>query len=277
MSAPYCITQHNRKQGKMTNKNFSNSTELGRENVPLLKCCGDAMWRTEQNAAVAQDFSPLATVFSQHEFSITLSFLPCLTLLRHVGPIVPQLWSLTLPAVCLFCVTWWGFDVTLPAGNIMWRVDRCVCLLCISVYEVYYLFVRHVFLTRVQMCVSMWTCECVTLCFLRSASPAAQVTLRPRPAMPLAPLSPMSFLPLPAPANPVMVQTTWLCVCHAHITPPPQTLPSHLQLPLCLHVCVDAFVTSHQPFYRTGVCLWRVCVCVFVWWWIQCSDDATCL
>lgn len=57
-------------------------------------------------------------------------------------------------------------------------------------------------------------CEYVMLCFLRSASPAAQVTLRPHPAMPLAPLSPMSFLLLPVPASPVTVQTTWLCVPH---------------------------------------------------------------
>lgn len=109
----------------------------------------------------------------------------------------------------------------------------------------------------------MWTCECVTLCFLRSASPAAQVTLRPRPAMPLAPLSPMSFLPLPTPANPVTVPTTWLCVCQPH-TPPPPWISCCLTCS-CSSVCMCV--------WRHIMCLWRVCVCV--WWWIQCSVGET--
>lgn len=110
----------------------------------------------------------------------------------------------TLPLVGLF-----AFTMFLNRFRCLFHFNPA-CVRAPSLVVVFCLYACHVSLKQVCVCV----CEYVMLCFLRSASPAAQVTLRPHPAMPLAPLSPMSFLLLPVPASPVTVQTIWLCVPH---------------------------------------------------------------
>lgn len=103
----------------------------------------------------------------------------------------------------------------------------------------------------------MWMCVflCVTLCFFRSASPAVQVTLRPRPAMPLALLCPMSFLLLQAPANPITVQTTWPRVSHRSAT----SFSS-----VCMRDC-------HISCFITQFCVFLTCA-----WWIRCKSMKRC-
>ena len=215
----------------------------------------------------------LSSVFSQHvEVLTSHSFMSCcFTLVQHFGIII----MLRLQS----CSVWPDEDL-MNLKVVMWHFllgiscrvcHRSVCLLFMSVcvHVCVCVCVRRLIVVTCLYDAGVYECECVTLCFLRSASPAAQVTLRPRPAMPLALLSPMSFLLLPTPTNPVTVQITWLCVCVC--VPRSHRSPRHQPCWLtcsCSSVCmcVDVFVLSHRLFYHRRV--FTTCL----WWW--CGDGA---